>query len=163
MQLGPVQVVVVGLADADAVDELVPELRRLRALTAIRLIDVVLLHKDEQGRLVKLDLPRRSAVGSADFGDAANRLVGAGHAAEPGMWVGPGAGVGAGSDGTSSTQAWAVSDAIPPGVTAAVMLIEHRWAVLLQQAVVRARGFALEDTWVLAEDLIATGAALPGC
>jgi hypothetical protein len=161
MELGPVQIVVIGLGDADLVAELVPELRRLREPDWIRLIDVVLLHKDESGTLVKLDVVPRSQDESAEFGDLAESLVGAGKVAEQGIWVGAGAGAGSGLDAAGATQAWAVSDAIPPGTTAAVVLLEHRWAIPLRTAVIRARGFALEDTWVRAVDLIATGAALP--
>jgi hypothetical protein len=44
-------------------------------------------------------------------------------------------------------------------MSAAVVLIEHRWAVPLRTAISRAGGFALEDTWVLPADLAAVGAA----
>jgi hypothetical protein len=162
MELGPVQIVVIGLGDAELVAELVPELRRLRDCGGIRLIDVVLLHKNDSGRLTKLDMALCSPAESAEFGDAAELLVGAGAVAELGLWVGAGAGAGSGLGADGSTQPWAVSDAIPPGTTAAVLLLEHWWAIPLRDAVIRARGFALEDTWVRAVDLITTGAALPG-
>jgi hypothetical protein len=163
MELGPIQIVVIGLGDAELVGELVPELRRLREPDGIRLIDVVLLHKNDSGRLIKLDIARRSWAGAAEFGDAAEMLVGAGEVADQGLWVGAGAGAGSGLGTAGSTQAWAVSDAIPPGTTAAVVLIEHLWAIPLRSAVVRAGGYALEDTWVRGVDVIATGTALPGC
>ena len=162
MELGPIQIVVIGLGDAELVGELVPELRRLREQPGIRLIDLVLLHKDKNGRLARLEMPSCSPAEAAEFGDAAELLVGAGEVAEQGMWVGAGAGVGSGLGAVGPTQAWAVSDAIPPATTAAVLLIEHRWAIPLREAVVRVGGFALEDTWVRALDVIETGAALPG-
>jgi len=162
MELAPIQIVVIGLADAELIGELVPELRRLREPAGIRLIDVVLLYKNDSGRLIKLDIAPRSSAEAAEFGDAAEMLVGAGPVAELGLWVGAGAGAGSGLGAAGSTQAWAVSDAIPPGTTAAVVLIEHLWAIPLRSAVVRAGGYALEDTWVRAVDLIATGTALPG-
>jgi hypothetical protein len=162
MELGPVQIVVIGLGDAALATELVPELHRLQEWTGIRLIDLVLLQKDDSGRLAKLRLARRSPDEPGEFGDLAAALVGAGEVAEQGIWVGAGAGAGSGLGAAGQTQAWAVSDAIPPGTTAAVLLVEHRWAISLRQAVVRVGGFALEDTWVRAVDLIETGAALPG-
>jgi hypothetical protein len=78
MELGPVQIVVIGLGGAELVGELVPELRRLGEYDGIRLIDVVLLHKDDSGRLTKLDMARWSPAESAEFGDAAELLVGGG-------------------------------------------------------------------------------------
>ncbi len=161
MELGPVQIVVIGLGEAGLVAELVPELRRLREPNGVRLIDLVLLHKTDSGRLVKLDVAGCSAAEVAEFGEAAELLVGAGAVAELGLWVGAGAGAGSGLGAAGSTQAWAVSDAIPPGTTAAVVLLEHRWAIPLRSAVVRAAGYALEDTWVRGVDVITTGATLP--
>jgi hypothetical protein len=162
MELGPVQIVVIGLGDAQLVAELVPELRLLREHAGIRLIDLVLVHKDEDGWLAKLNVDEAGNAQPAEFGDVAELLVGAGGVADQGIWVGAGAGAGSGLGAAGPTEAWAVSDSIPPGTTAAVLLIEHRWAIPLQRAVVRVGGFALEDTWVRTADLIETGTALPG-
>jgi hypothetical protein len=54
---------------------------------------------------------------------------------------------------------WSIADTIPAGTAAAVALIEHRWAIPLRDAVRRAGGVALADTWVHPEDLVAAGAA----
>ena len=54
---------------------------------------------------------------------------------------------------------WSIADTIPMGTTAAVALIEHRWAIPLRDAIGRAGGVALADTWVHPEDLVAAGAA----
>jgi hypothetical protein len=55
---------------------------------------------------------------------------------------------------------WSVADAIPLGTTAAVALIEHRWAIPLRDAIRRAGGETIADTWVHPGDLVAAGAAL---
>jgi hypothetical protein len=52
-------------------------------------------------------------------------------------------------DGTT----WSLADAIPPGTTAAVALIEHLWATPLREAIARAGGTALEETWLHREDV----------
>ena len=161
MELGPVQIIVVGMADAHLALELLPELHRLRDLDGIRLIDLVLLDKDEEGRLRRLDFGR-AADRPAGFGDLVERLVGLGPDGEQGLSVGPGAGAASRPAGPGPTQTWAVSDSIPPGTPAVVLLIEHPWAIPLRHAIDRAGGFALEDTWVHPGDLIARGAALPG-
>jgi hypothetical protein len=46
-------------------------------------------------------------------------------------------------------------------MSAAVVLIEHPWAIPLRAAIGRAGGFALEDTWVHPGELaaVAVGAA----
>ena len=53
---------------------------------------------------------------------------------------------GAGSSLAGAT--WSLSDAIPVGTTAAVALIEHLWAAPLSEALDRAGGKALVETWL---------------
>jgi hypothetical protein len=67
--------------------------------------------------------------------------------------------VGVGYAGAIATESWAISHAIPPGMSAAVVLIEHPWAMPLRAANSKAGGFALEDTWVHPSEL-ATAAAV---
>jgi hypothetical protein len=49
---------------------------------------------------------------------------------------------------------------IPPGASAAIALIEHRWAIPLRNAIETAGGQTLADTWVHPQDLVAIGAAV---
>ena len=53
---------------------------------------------------------------------------------------------------------WSVADVVPPGSMAAVVL-EHRWAIPLRDAVRRAGGAALADAWIHPEDLVLYGVA----
>ena len=53
--------------------------------------------------------------------------------------------------------AWYVADAIPNGSAAAIILLEHLWAIPLRDAIVDAGGIALADEWIHAKDLIAVG------
>jgi hypothetical protein len=55
--------------------------------------------------------------------------------------------------------AWYVADAIPNGSAAAIVLLEHLWAIPLRDAIVDAGGIALADEWIHASDLIAVGVA----
>jgi uncharacterized membrane protein len=158
MDLGPVEIIVIGLDDVRRVDELITELVRLRGLEVVRLLDFVLLNKKDDGSIQRLEVDRHGAEAPDDVAAA---LVGLGDAADQAcISVGAGAGAAgtAGVPGSATPQVWAVSDAIPPGTSAAVVLIEHRWAIPLRSAVVRAGGFALEDGWVHPADLTAAGA-----
>ena len=49
--------------------------------------------------------------------------------------------------------------AIPTGTTAAVALLEHRWAIPLRDGILDAGGVVLADEWIHARDLIAVGLA----
>ena len=67
----------------------------------------------------------------------------------------------AGSEGISvftSEDAWDVIDEIPPDSAAALLLIEHHWAVPLRDAIARAGGFRISDGFINPLDLVAVGA-----
>jgi uncharacterized membrane protein len=155
VERGPVQVVVVGFTDEQFAGEVLPELRRLRGGSVVRLLDVTLVRKDEAGILMTVDFPD---VEWSEFGEIVCALMGFGPHYEEGLLVGPDAGAADGARGSDAGEAWAISDAIPAASSAAVVLMEHLWAIPLRGAIVRGGGFALEDTWLHPADLIAVGA-----
>ena len=50
-----------------------------------------------------------------------------------------------------------MADVIPNGSTAAIVLLEHLWAIPLRNAIVDAGGIALADEWIHASDLVELG------
>ena len=52
---------------------------------------------------------------------------------------------------------WFVADSIPNGTTAAILLLEHLWAIPLRNSIVEAGGVALTDEWIHPADLVAIG------
>jgi hypothetical protein len=70
------------------------------------------------------------------------------------------AGAAAAADGVevfSEEQAWDVLEDIPNDSAAALILIEHHWAVPLRDAIARAGGFRLSDGFISPLDLVAIG------
>ncbi len=57
----------------------------------------------------------------------------------------------------SDEDAWDVLDDIPEGSAAAVVLLEHVWAIPLRDAVAAAGGFRISDGFISPLDLIAVG------
>ncbi len=55
-------------------------------------------------------------------------------------------------------EVWVLADEIPPGMTAAIIMLEHRWAVPLRDAITNANGAILVDEWIHPEDLVRYGA-----
>jgi uncharacterized membrane protein len=161
MEFGPIQVVVVGFIDGDFVGTILRELERLRRRQVIRLVDVLFVSKDQDGSLTPIGTGDDPDGNWSEFGEVVGALIGFGAYCE-GLSVGADAGAadGARGRGSDAGEAWAISDAIPAGTSAAVALIEHRWAIPLREAIVRGGGFALEDTWLHPADLIAVGALL---
>jgi len=57
----------------------------------------------------------------------------------------------------SDEEAWDVLEDIPNDSAAALILLEHHWAVPLRDAIARAGGFRLSDGFISPFDLIALG------
>ena len=137
--IGPVQVLVVGFDRPTFSGEVLAELTRLREAGIVRLVDVLLVSRADDGTLHTLDPPPGTA---SDAGELAIAFFG-----RPGAAAVPDR-----SGDASDAAAWSLADAVPPGTTAAVALIEHVWAAPLRAAIDRAGGRPLEETWLAAED-----------
>ncbi len=148
--IGPVQVLVVGFDQATFSGEVLAELTRLREAGIVRLIDVLLVWRAEDGALQTLEAPDGFA---ADLGRMAAEILG-----QPAVAADAGpesTNIEEQPDGTKidSGVTWSLADAIPIGGTAAVALIEHVWAAPLSAAIQRAGGTPLEETWLAQQDM----------
>ena len=138
--MGPVQVLIVGFENPAFSGEVLAEFDRLREAGVVRLVDLLVVHRTGEGLLETVDLPEGSR---ADLGLVAAALLGEGQ----------GDGPDADQSGAPADQGggWSL-DAVPPGSTAAVALIEHVWAEPLTGALRRAGGRPLEETWLGPDD-----------
>jgi uncharacterized membrane protein len=161
MAIGPVQMLIVGFQDPDFRGEILEELTRLKDADIIRLIDLVVVKKDDEGNIETLHTSDLDEDDALEFGAVAGALIGLGMAGEEGAEAGAMAGAEAMADGQlfDDDQVWYAADAIPNGTAAGVALIEHRWAIPLRDAIIRANGVPLVDEWIHATDLMAVGVA----
>ncbi len=159
-EMGPVQLLVVGFHEGQFSGEILEELRRLREHDIARLVDLMFVTKDEDGNVAAIEHSDLTQEEAMAFGAVAGALLGLGAAGEEGAEAGAVAGAEAMEDGAAFNEAdaWYLADAIPPGDSAAIALIEHRWAIPLRDAILRAGGLPLADEWVHPTDLIAAGA-----
>ena len=159
MPIGPVQLLVVGFDQPNFTGEIIEELNRLRESDVIRLIDVLAVQKNLDGTLVALQWSDLSIEEAEDLGTTVGALLGLGVDGEEGMVEGAVAGFEAGSDGhlIDDEEAYDIADSIEPGNAAAVALIEHVWAKPLRDAMARAGGYPVSDTWVHPLDLVEIG------
>jgi uncharacterized membrane protein len=160
-EFGPVQILVVGFEGTTFTGEILPEFHRLKELGLIRLVDLVVVAKDEDGEILAVEMSDLSKEQTGELGAIAGALIGLGADGEEGMELGAVAGAEA-ADGNmlGEDMMWSIADTIPAGTTAGVALIEHRWAIPLRDAIRRAGGVTLADSWIHPEDLIAAGAAM---
>ncbi len=159
-EFGPVQILVVGFKETNFQGQVLDELKRLTDEGIVRLVDLAVVSKDDAGEIAAVELSGLSAEESAELGALAGAMIGLGMDGEEGMEEGAIAGAEAAEEGFIGEEAvWSIADAIPEGTTAAVALIEHRWAIPLRDAIRSAGGVPLADSWIHPEDLVAFGAA----
>ena len=97
---------------------------------------------------------------AVELGSKVGALIGLGIEGEDGLEKGTEAGALAAADGVqifSEEQAWDVLEDIPNDSAAALLLIEHHWAVPLRDAIARAGGFRLSDGFISPLDLVEIG------
>jgi uncharacterized membrane protein len=156
--MGPVQLLVIGFEGGELKGELLAELDRLRENDVVRLIDLVFVRKDADGKVEKILRSDLSPEEAEAFGAIVGALIGFGAAGEAGAELGAVEGAAALEDGhVFDEEVWYVDDAIPNGTAAAVALLEHRWAIPLRDGVRRAGGFHLADAWIHPADLVGIG------
>ena len=149
---GPMQIVVLGFEGGEFRGEVLAELERLAEHDIVRLVDALVVRKDENGDLELLEIAQ-GLGGGGEPGALVGRLTGLAAEAEGGV----DAPTPAERLEAVAEDVWYVADAIPPGTAAAVALLEHRWAIPLRTALHGAGGRLLEEAWVHPLDLEAIG------
>ena len=162
MAIGPVQLIVLGFSHPDFHGEVIAELERLRESDTVRVIDALAVYKDAQGDLEVEHLSNLTQDEAIELGSKIGALIGLGFEGEEGMEAGAIAGAeevaaAGGVHVFSDEEGWDVLEDIPNDSAAALILLEHHWAVPLRDAIARAGGFRISDGFISPLDLVAIG------
>jgi uncharacterized membrane protein len=153
-EFGPVQIIVIGFDELNVEEGIVAELRRLRRLDIVRVVDTVVVTKTEGGELVGVKAQDLTQKGSVPLAGIASALLGLGSAKEAIEAADRAGGDVSETRGyVGDERTWSVADAIPAGQLALVVLLEHRWAIPVRDALQRAGGETLADAWIHPDDL----------
>lgn len=146
-QLGPVQMLIVGFEGGRFEGQVLAELERLSEQGIVRLLDLLFVGKDEDGNLTALEASEVGVEPGAGLGAALGTLVGLGEGGSEDELEGE----------FDPEEVWYAADAIPAGSAAAIVLLEHRWAIPLREASQDAGGELLAEAWIHPLDLAAAG------
>ena len=157
MAIGPVQLLVLGFDHPDFHGEVIAELERLKDSDTVRVIDSLAVYKDADGEIEVMHLSNLTRDEAIELGSKVGALIGLGIDGEEGAEVGALAGAeAAAEDGINvfnEEEAWDVLEDIPSDSAAALILLEHHWAVGLRDAIARAgdsaspTGSSARSTW----------------
>ena len=162
MAIGPVQLIVLGFSHPEFHGEIIAELERLRESDTVRVIDSLAVYKDADGEIEVEHLSNLTADEAIELGSKVGALVGLGIEGEEGMEAGAVAGAETADEAggvhvISDEEAWDVIEEIPNDSAAALILLEHHWAVPLRDAVAGAGGHRISDGFVSPLDLVEIG------
>jgi uncharacterized membrane protein len=160
MAIGPVQLIVLGFSHPDFHGEIIAELERLRESDTVRVIDSLAVYKDAKGEIEVEHLSNLTKQEAIEFGSKVAALVGLGIEGEEGAEKGAAAGAQAAAEGINvfgEPDEWDVIAELPDDSAAALILLEHHWAVPLRDAIARAGGFRIGDGFISPLDLVEIG------
>lgn len=116
-RLGPLQMITVRLPPgAEARDRVLAEVDRIQSRGSVRVLDVVLASKNDDGTLARVSFGE-----DEDFGDLVSQFF----PPEDGTAV----------DGDHLDRMWTQAPALPAGTTVAFLLVTHQWAHTLFQVI----------------------------
>ena len=121
MTLGPLEYILIGFEGNRFTGQILPELRAARDKGIIRVIDLLLILKDEQGNTAVMELSDLSSEELEQLGPIAGDLL---QVLEP-------------------DDVEAAASNIPTNSSAGLLLFEHTWAVGLKEAIMNAGGIPL--------------------
>ena len=158
--VGPLQIVVVGFETTERFrGEVARELLDLRGRGMVRVLDARLFHRSPAGELTEIDL--NPLLGGDPRPDQANpvaRVLGVNGAGGNGGMAPP--------DAFARVAGFAIDDLrrltseIGPGDHAAALLVEHRWAARLRDALLEAGGRLLGEGFLTSEVVRVAGAEI---
>ena len=160
MAIGPVQLLVLGFKEPNFQGEIRAELDRLRDNDLVRVLDALAVRKTADGEVEALHESQLSDDEQQAFGALIGGLIGLGAAGEEGFELGAERGAEAVAERGGvfdEEEAWDVVAEIPTDTAGLLVLLEHRWAIPLRDAIARAGGFRLASEFISPLDLVAIG------
>ena len=121
MALGPLEYLVVGFEGNRFTGQILAELRAAREKGVIRVVDLIVIKKDDQGNVTALELSDLSKEEAAELGPLAGDLLGL----------------------FAQEDIEQVAAGIPNNDAAGLLLFEHTWAIGLRDAILNAGGVAI--------------------
>jgi uncharacterized membrane protein len=135
MAIGPVQLIVLGFNHPNFHGEVIAELERLRESDTVRVIDALAVYKDQAGEIEVEHLSNLTQEEAIELGTKIGALIGLGIDGEEGVEAGAEAGAEMAAEGINlfgDADEWDVLEDIPNDSAAALILLEHHWAVPLR-------------------------------
>lgn len=138
MEIGPLEYVVIGYEGDHFLNEILPELDALQASDLIRVIDLLFLSKHADGTVTTREVSELDGEEAQAYAGLAEDIAGL----------------------FTAEDIEKLAETIPPGASAAVVLLEHHWTHRLADAVRQAGGVLFTGGFIPPEALSQVSAEL---
>ncbi len=160
---GPMQMLVIAFENPEFHGQIRRELESVMEKGMIRLIDLLFIWKDNEGNIASMEASQLDEEERMRFGAVVGGLIGFGARGEEGAVIGMEEGALAAAQdnyGITEDDILEITEAIPEGTAAAVLIIEHLWAKQLKQALRDAGGVLVSQGMITPELLVLVGEEL---
>jgi hypothetical protein len=160
--LGPIQFIAFRFDTLDGFEgQILDQLEALLDVPAVRMLDVLFVAKGDDGELVALEFAEFGGPGD-EGDDALGTMLGAlmGFSFDGDPDAPPGEITEASAIGVTTEDILRVGRDLAPGTAAALLLVEHRWAIGLRDAIREAGGMPMIQGFLTLEGLVMVGAEL---
>jgi uncharacterized membrane protein len=162
MEMGPLQLVVIGFEHPTPDGSVLAALQDLSDEGLVRLVDLLAVYKSDTGELAALEATDLDLEEAMVYSAWVGGLIGLGAAGEAGLEAGAfTAALLAENEyeyGLDEEAIRTVAEDIPAGGAAIMAVLEHRWAIPLRNAVRAQGGIAIVQDFLNPETLISLGA-----
>ena len=162
MTLGPIQLIAIEFDSLDRLQgHILDEIDDLIPLSAVRILDVLFVAKEENGDLVALEMGEMGEeAGDEALGTLIGQLMGFSFEGDADEGQVP-TGIDDESPiGFGPADIERIGDDLAPGTGAALLLVEHRWAAGVRDAVLEAGGRMVAQGFLTPTGLLLIGAEL---
>jgi hypothetical protein len=162
MTLGPVQLIAIEFDSLDRLQgQVISEIDDLIPLSAVRILDVLLVAKEDNGDLVALEMGEMGDTAEDEaLGTLIGQLMGFSFEDDEGESQVPTGISDASPIGIGPADIERIGDDLAPGTGAALLLVEHRWAAGVRDAVLSAGGRMVAQGFITPTGLLLIGAEL---
>jgi uncharacterized membrane protein len=159
LTFGPVQMFSIAFEGNRFKGEILPELERLKKEGIVRIVDLLFVRKDELGAVATMTATDLDWEEATEYGAYLGTLIGFGAGGVDLAERGAMAGAAELADGHlfNADDAWRLTETVPPGMSIALVLLEHIWALPLLDAFDRASGVELSNQWLTVDELLTVG------
>jgi uncharacterized membrane protein len=164
MEIGPLQLLVVGFTDPRLDGSVLGTLADASEAGLLRVVDLLGIYKDDDGSVVAAEMSDLTADEAMTYGAWVGALIGLGAGGAEGAEMGALVGAISAADeyeyGLDDQQLASIAEDIPPGGAAMLLVVEHRWAIPFRNAMRASGGILIAQDFLNPEALIALGAEI---